>query len=30
MPKRNILDAKICALLAGRDLFEGRAVKRGA
>jgi len=30
MLKRNIVDAKIRALVAGRDLFEGRAVKRVA
>jgi 5-methyltetrahydropteroyltriglutamate--homocysteine methyltransferase len=30
MLKRNIADAKIRALVAGRDLFEGRSVKRAA
>jgi 5-methyltetrahydropteroyltriglutamate--homocysteine methyltransferase len=30
MLKRNIVDAKIRALVAGRDLFEGRTVRRAA
>ncbi|MGG5817875.1 cobalamin-independent methionine synthase II family protein [Falsiroseomonas sp. HW251] len=30
MLKRNIVDAKIRALVAGRDLFEGRASRRAA
>ncbi|PWS38138.1 methionine synthase [Falsiroseomonas bella] len=30
MLKRNIVDAKIRALVAGRDLFEGRSVRRAA
>ncbi|HEV7264326.1 MAG TPA: cobalamin-independent methionine synthase II family protein [Falsiroseomonas sp.] len=30
MLKRNVVDAKIRALVAGRDLFEGRSVRRAA
>ena len=30
MLKRNVVDAKIRALVAGRDLFEGRGTKRAA